>query len=495
MPLRARVDGALRVGLPARLAGALEPVLDGAEGIVRIRRLRIALSLTGALEEAALARIVAARIAAEVKEALSRPGDDVRIWPDAASYVASYAEARLGLERVPDWAFPEFAALLHLSPVDAAAEAIKAHPACLAELARRGRSAGDAARIVPRIGAERLAPLLLQGAPHARAEAQPDPARLPRLLRLLAARRARSSAEPPVSAALGAAFEALAEDRGDAVAAVLATARLATTLDALARDHAEIHGAPLRPGALALPADLPRSLPSGWRELWRRDLADPAVAAALSRGLRVTDPSRPPRPPAPDVPDADAAIAPRRPAQRRRLTSAHAGLGLLVPLVAQHGLHRHLGPRALNGTVLATMPPDEAKALRIDPVVGALFPFDPHERDAPPPPVPEALLDLLPEAKRPPVAEASGIEAWGRFLMARFADLLPGLRESSPAYLRRQFLCRHGALEIGAERIALDLPGIPLGIVLRMAGFSGPQGRVPHLGERPFEISLGGDGR
>ena len=68
----------------------------------------------------------------------------------------------------------------------------------------------------------------------------------------------------------------------------------------------------------------------------------------------------------------------------------------------------------------------------------------------------------------------------------------PGLRGSSPGYLQHQFLRRHGALETGETEVTLDLLGVPLGIVLKMAGMTGPQGRLPQLGDRLFIVTLGG---
>ncbi len=493
-PLRVLLDRALRLDLPGMLADALEPVLDGADGVVRIRALRLELSLTGVFEEVALARLLATRIAAALRGVLGRPREDVRVWPDAASYVASYVEARLGFERVPDWAFPEFSALVHLSPAEAAAEVVKASPDCLAELARRGRASGDAGRIVARIGAARLAPLLLAPARSGRVAARTDPVHLMRLAMILASGRTAGAQDGPVAAALRAALAALADASSDAAPALLAAARLVASLDALARAHADAYAAPMPADSITAPAaELARALPPGWIELWRRDLADPTVASTLLRCL-------PELSPAPERPRARLAgevaepglPAPKATAVHRRITSAYAGLGLLTPLIVQHRLDRHLTPRALNRAILSTMPAEDHAALHIDALVNTLFPFDPREPVVAAPPPQADLLGLLPSTARVALEGVTGPEAWGGFLLARFADLLPGLRGSSPAYLQHQFLRRHGALETDGARITLDLPGVPLAMVLKMAGMTGPQGKVPHLADRLFVITLGG---
>ena len=142
--LRSRLDRTFGEVLPPLLADATRPVLDRYDGVVRLRSLTVRLDV-GDFDEGSIARLLAARIAAALGEAMSRADDEVCIWPDHKAYLTSYVENVLALEPGHAWAFDEFRALKVLAPSEAAIEVLRARPelrlwlvAALAPALRRG---------------------------------------------------------------------------------------------------------------------------------------------------------------------------------------------------------------------------------------------------------------------------------------------------------------------------------------------------------------------
>jgi hypothetical protein len=173
------------------------------------------------------------------------------------------------------------------------------------------------------------------------------------------------------------------------------------------------------------------------------------------------------------------------------LYSPIAGIGLLLPVIADLCLPEYLVPRHLFDAVLSILGPDEQAHAVHDPLFASIFPFDRHDPDQPAPPVPEALKTrLAPETL--PLLTGDGANAWGDLILAAFASRLPGLKASSRGYLQAQFLHTPGRLTFGEETLGLALQGPDLAIILKMAGFSGVQRKLPHLGNRLLIINLAG---
>ena len=490
----AALDRALGGALPRALTRAAEPVLEGLDGVVRIRRLALRLDLGDRLEEGGIAAGLAARIAAALRAALARGGGEVRVWPDHAAYLASYLMRRLGLAPGPDWPFAELAKLDHLPAERAAAELIRARPEILRPLGR------EAAR---------------RGAPEAAVAGWPEAAQAELVLALL-----RSPRDPAEGAALLAALRALAPvlpfSAPIAGGQALAAAVLPLALRALARASAPVACRAVVVAAAAL---------LGGKAVGRRE---PRQAGARER-LPVTPPDRhaaalaealalvrrePRRRAALDellarqegaTARAAATIETGRGAQRKEqrspterasLRTPFAGLGLLWPAAIATGAAETLCCTALAQAVWQTLDAADWDAAAEDPALALLFPVDPRAIDlarAQPAP-PERLIERLDPAARAVCAAAPAGFGWSALMLGDLASRLRGLRGSTPGWLRLQFLRRPGSVERGEDAVTVRLDPVPLGVVLRMAGFHGPQVRLPQPGARRLVLDLGGAG-
>lgn len=482
-PLRGRLDRALGDHLPRLLATACGPVLDGHDGVLRLRRLLVTLDHTGPFDEATIARLLAERVASALRDELAAPGEASRTWPDPESYLAAYVETLLGLDSVPRWAFSEFSALEVLSPAEAAVTVLTSRPAVLSRLARNGAGAGNPARLTDRLDdtmCARLLDGLLDTGGGVLAEdvtavsageraAPPAPADVPRAaldaaLRTLARRPTANPGRAVRAAAVTSALAALPIELGLAVTA--------------------------EPPTAALPADLTAAFPAPARRaamLLREALADRTVRVALGA---LTTGAREPRAHTGRDATAGGRIRSRRSEDRRStLFSPVAGLVLLLPGTARLALHRALSPAQLRGVALSALGAD-ARHAATDRVVGALFPSDPTAEAGPVPPVPGQVLQSLPDASRDRVASSDPTTRWGEVLVAEFALRLPGLGRSSADYLRRQFFYCPGSLEMSDDEVTVALDGPPLAVVLAMAGLHGDQGPLPHLEGRRLTILL-----
>lgn len=485
----ARIDRTLREDLPAALAVAADGVLTGGGGVLRIRRVRVQLHLDGGADQVGLARLFADRIAAALKAALASGRAEIRHWPDRDSYLAAYVMMRLALTTDAAWAFPDLAALQHLPAERAAAELLRARPALLTALARAAAAQGDAAAPVagwPEAARAALVRALLD-APLATAEARDLAPALGHLLGIPQLSVPGRSAAQDLGAALEGTLRLLAGEGAALQPRAVLCAAVAARAARRQAGHAD--GFPTSPPGPAEPPGPDRALldhalaviaadPQGRTVLDR--LTRSAAAAHLP--APVVLPTRPPAMTPTGSPFADEGMS-----------SPRMGLGLLLPSVLLLDAARHLGPTALAQAVWQTLAPGDWPQAALDPALQVLLPVDPPEVDpARPQPVPpERLLrTLAPEARR--VFEASDPDRrWSALILGDFASRLRGLQASSPAYLRRQFLMRPGTLHRGPDRITLRLDPVPLGILLRMAGFPGRQGRLPQPGQPQLVLDLG----
>lgn len=485
----ARLDRAVREDLPAALARAAAPVISAQEGVVRLRRLRVRLDLGDGLDEAAFARLLAERIVGALKAALAGGAREVRHWPDHASHMAAYILFRAGLGRGEGWAFPDFAALEHLPAERAAAELILARPEVLARLAVAPAARGDPADPVARWPVEAQAALARALLLQAAAEAPPLEAALRLLQEAGLPPPARRSAALIAAEALRVTLRLLARGGREPApqALLLAVAAVLTLQERAARPAGEARAeAPTGPdaeaAALAAAVACAAAGPTTRRLLFR--LARPAGQPAAPEA-KAADPAAPGRAgrARPAAVEAPAARSPR------------AGLALLMPSALLLDAPACLAPTALAQALWQALDPEDWADAAQDGALQRMLPVEPREVDmaAPQPdPPPRLLRGLAPEAFR--VMEgADPARRWSALLMADLASRLRGLHGSSHPYLRRQFLQRPGLFDRGPDRLTVRLDPLPLGILLRMAGLTGPQGRLPQPGLPRLVLQIGGE--
>jgi hypothetical protein len=77
-----------------------------------------------------------------------------------------------------------------------------------------------------------------------------------------------------------------------------------------------------------------------------------------------------------------------------------------------------------------------------------------------------------------------------RAVLRTFARRLTGFAWSGPDFLFRNFLAGESTVRVSERAIEVELPEMPLQLVLRLAGVDGQTYRVPWLGERQVVLSL-----
>jgi hypothetical protein len=486
------VTRSVRELLPSAIARALEPLLDGDDGVLRIDRVALRLRLgRGDLAAARLAELIARELAQQIAEhsggRAPHSSAGIAYWPNPTRYAAAYLAHRLRLAPGPEWAFTSFQPLSHIAAHQAALELITAHPALLPELSRL-------------IGVSAI-PRLIAGLPEPSARElllrlqQPLGAELPANAEaeLAAALRVLPSAvlDTPGRAGLGVAATLLAEHPQADVERVRRTARLARVAVALAVLRAAASGSEptLGPGDLTSRAlvHLPERARAVVHDALGATLASARGRQALARLLALS---------------AGRATSTATAALRTKATtpgavsSRHAGIGLLMPTALAHRLPERLSAVALHRVLTAVLGDVEhERALHHDPLLAALAPFDPSAPAPTFPPVPERLRALESAATNTERAEPAlplqeGAPGWASCLLHAFAASLPGLEASSLPYLRRQFLERPGTLHLGDRRLTLVLDPLPLGILLRISGVHGWSGRLPHVTDALLRIEV-----
>lgn len=483
--LDALLAEALRAGVPD----------DAASGAVLcLPELRLRLRLTRAeLDGPAAGRLWAEAIGRAIAAVQRGGGQGEGAWrfADARSYHAAYLRHRLGIAPAPDGLFTGMGALDLLTPLQALAEMAVADPALWSVLAPQGA----AARLLSVIMAQAGAAGAVQGAGQGPGGAVgwlwtalargDDRTGAPAADRLRVA--LRRLCHPDVAAALSAAGQdGGLSPAGRMLRALLCTAPLAPDL---ALTLARVHGAlaVLGPGAQSLPQ------PALDAALRRAAVADPVAAAlapALLRLLRGgpqdaalirralsrqrSDPAPPPSRAAPVVQEAGtAAKAPRRAVatsrQSRHHASPHAGIGLLLPHLAEDGIGAAFGAATLRAACADLLRCDLFPAPQDDPfllaLIGTRIVDSPPER-----PGPRDLRLVAPASHAAIAAAKAGQDRLARWLIARFCTTLPGLAASSLAFVQRHFLHVPGEVWIDRDHVLLRLDPMPLLPVLQVAG-------------------------
>lgn len=485
---RARLHDAMSGPVPRAFGREAERLLDGRHGVIRIRRLSAQLTLWADGGAQALAESLGRRLAEALAAALaSAPADEVRAWPDHAAYAASYAMMRLGLVQEPGWAFPDFAPLRLLSDTDAARSVLEAAGA--AGLIALSRAPLPPSMLSLRLGPEAEAELLAAIA----AGAAPEAAALGRLGRLWLALAGLGDPDgQPLALLVALLREAgAALPAGDALADLVpALAQSALAVAALAELLARPdtgRGLARRLLSGALPADADPALAAPLAAALTAALAVEGPQAAILEILAEQRHARATRAAGPE-PEA-AGPAPRRPAEATGfVSSAFAGLSMLLPLMPALGLGLGMEPGTLRAVALATLPEEDLAEARRDAGLAALFPADPNRPVPAPVPPDPALREGLGTLAGAALREGAG--EWADLWLAALAARLPGLRDSSRGYLQRQFLGRPGRILFDEALVKVRIAHPPLGLLLRMAGLTGPQGPVAHLGGRLLMIDL-----
>ncbi|MGK6353915.1 hypothetical protein ACMGDH_01660 [Sphingomonas sp. DT-207] len=467
LPVRNRLERISREDLPRAIAEAIRGRLGSEGEVVRIDRIELDLVLTReAFESAAMPRLWGERIAAAVAAALARTGHPgVVRFPGDPEYVAAYLERRFEVVPHPAFAFVEFVALDHVSPSWAAAELLAARPGYLPALSRWGFGMRDPVWLARRIEATHCARILDALAPD---PVTPGASAAGLVRELLAAAPPGWRALRPPAAALALVLASLAPSDGEGEPAFQQRATAARALAAFA------HIADTAPELLDLLSvgelDGVEILPLV--SMGRREAAFAQRFFSGRRGRRLAAVAsavlgvRPPGSVSAESPSPVKSKQPPR-AQVVRLESPFAGLALLLPTMRALSLDLRLTPGQARAVVLAVLDPPPRNESQAEALVDLLLPF-PIEPELPPlPPI------------RPEDGAGATPEEWAAHLLAEFAERLPGLKGSSAAYLRRQFLHIGGALELEPAWLTVRLVRPPLAIVLTIAGLVGELGSLP----------------
>ncbi|NCO86116.1 MAG: hypothetical protein GW886_05755 [Rhodobacterales bacterium] len=499
---------ALRAGLQGGPAsGQWAPDDPASAAVFCLPDLHLRLRLSrAALDSPDAAKLWAAAIRAACDAALAgagsgAPGAQAWRFADRRDYHAAYLRFRLGLSDTPARVFAGFEALDLLSPLRALEEMAAADPLLWSRLAPGGLAEAKALlrAITAQAGAAGAQMVWAQVVHSAEAAA----ARAGRAAALRGALRwLDDAAHLPALPAPG-----LLAGQPPACRALLVLLAVAPLADSAAVWIARVQAVlgALDPVPEPGGADLPRlvaalrrvaveqpvagALGPALAALARAGAQDGALILRVAAALAVRGRARPAAAPvSPAGPGQDAAApfgsaarapqpAPR--AALRHFASEQAGIGLLLPHLAEDGIGMAFPSALLHDACAALLRdspgPDPQDALQDDPFLRALTgtrlqdaPCDrPHDRD----------MLFVPEARRAAIAAAPpGAARLSAWLLARFCATLPGLAGSSLAFVRRQFLHWPGEVWIDRDRVTLRIDPMPLLPVLQMAGRLGEGG-------------------
>ena len=449
--LQRRGDEALGGPLVRALVARLQRLaVEGDGSVWIIRELSVDFPFAAETTDAG---ILAAAWGREIVESLTRTirtGDGVTRFPNRAAFLAQYAFDVASGRDSGCWYYEQFDSLSALPAGAKIREALVREPAhgaeALVELARNQRL-----ELVLRALSDRSTQAIYD---------------------CLFGHDPVSDFEPRVVERLLSFADALAErSAGGSVATPKNAIRLATSmlLNGLAKDEVCSHVG----GVLTLAAWL-ASAAEPWRiaEALIDGDARAAVAAARTSDLTTIEmflrlaASRPDL-----VTCAAGTLMPSSaPAAKSdaSLASEYAGLALLLEPLADTQL-------------FCSESPEDAAVRR------AVAMFCAGEEI-----VRDPILDLYGEEAPPP---EESIEDFAQMVLRNFAARLFGFASSSVAYLRSNFLAGRGAIHLddAGRAITVDLPPVPLEVVLRLAGFHGKQIAVPWLPDRTITFRLGGD--
>jgi hypothetical protein len=472
--LAARLDAAAH-RLPGHIAAAAAPhASETADAVWLLRRLEVDVALDAAADPDALAAAWGRAIAGATWRRLDAGADGVVMFPDRAAYLASFLRDVAGGDASSLWYYGAFDGLRAL-PI-----AATLRTALLAD-ADQGRRAlllltpWEAAGVLAALGANE-ARRVLDGLAGAGQDSLPDP------LAILAAwQEAPGFGVCPDRLAL-ACWLAILRHAGDS----------GVGSAGLSRALAELWLTLLR-GAAGVAASLcSGDLPALCRAV------GPAGAERLAPLLQLSEAFRHRLASAPDSADANSASAAR--------DTPFGGLFLLLPHLAEPPLDaldrlEAPAPSLLRFLVLASCAGEEAAmAVFLDQVWRDLFAVPGGfllrdlaawsatlPDDALGPPGAGSPSDAPHPVSRLAVPLAAAADA----VLSRFARRLPGFSQSSPDYLRRNFLACRARVTFAPDVITAELGRPPLDLVLGMTGMARARLDLPWLDARPLELRTG----
>ena len=354
-----RLDRLLQQQLPQAAAGRLQPAPADADAVYRIRQLHVDLWFDNhAMADHELVQRTAALTMRTMTHALLHAGpNDVMRYDDYAHFVAAFIGDLLEGQAWSRWMYEEFAPLRNLPVGQITAQLLAARPALLLPVARRLNQTQQLAPLILQLQLADIRLLLRTGLGFASPPALPPAARRRELLALLAGRLELERKTDSVTEArntlraylAGALAEPTAAADGTLIAVAhhlallvsLWCARPAPALwQALAQHEVETPAA-LAPLLNALGADLEQA------GAWLRTALDAAAGCRyLAELVAVALPEVMDQPPLPSMRPSAAA----RPA---RITSAFAGLALLLPTLRTLHLYSHAGSAGLYQLLVA----------------------------------------------------------------------------------------------------------------------------------------------
>jgi hypothetical protein len=498
--LRARLDQLLQQRLPAAVSGRLQPLAADDEAVYRIRQLAFDLGFDShSMDDHELVERSARLILRMVTHALlyGAPGDMMR-FDDHAHYVAAFLGDLLRGQAWSRWVYEEFQPLRDLPIGQIAAQLLGARPALVIPVARR---LAQAHQLEPMIQQLQLDDIRLIGRTGLGWAAPPPTLplsdQLAAWLRLLTTQidlerksDATTAARNTLRIFLAVMLAQPVRDSGSVVALAhhLATllslwsARPAPALwQALANGEIDSPAA-LEPLLLGLGSDLAAA--AHWLQTV---LADRAGRHYLAQLVPVA---------LPDVAGpAFSTNQRRRPAtkQAKRLTSAFAGLALLLPPLRQAAIYHQVGSAGLYQLLLAAVGRTLQPLAWGDEGIAWLAGLPADEMEAA-----RAATIHWPDAQQTakrlgvtlPVDEEDPLAAQVYAITRGFAHGLRGVGQSSAAYLAQNFFHLAGTLVRSDDTLEIHLHRAPLGVLLQMAGRTGDQGTLPWLAESTLRIFL-----
>lgn len=482
--LPARVALARRLDRIAaeRLAAALEPAAgseDPEAPHVVIGALALRIRVTGAaalqggdpVAEDELLRVWAAALGRELQRLLAEGGPDVARFASRAEFLAAWAGQRLAGGR--DWRFDEFRVLDDLPAGRAIALGLSQAPEWIVAVVAALRTAGRWEAVRAAFGAEDVALLwraLCGALPPEPGEGVPL---APGLIRQLAGQAAPGAVlfdplDPVARArrALDWLLHLWAPARlPPEQAAPLALACAAVEALRIACPELRLWQAPDAPEAMEELAAVPPALGGPARRIAALRDAPGSLAAIL--GLM--------------VPAASA----RPVSAAQTLRSSFAGLALLLAPLAAAGLAAPLGAEGRHRLLAAAVRPGLRPLAGLDPALRLLSGAPDPAPVAPAwPAATEPLRGLAASHGIGPETGALGL------VLDLLAQGIRGMERASAEYLAQQFLERPGWLQLSPREIVVRLDPLPMGILLRMSGRTGPQLLAPWFGPRALRLEV-----
>ena len=493
LAFRTHLDQRLKTALPTQLQRALEGPLSHYEGIVRIKQLAVKLSWGQPFDEVAFANRIALKISQALLQKFQSRQKEIYVWDNRMDYMLSYIEMRLGLSVIPDWAFPDFAALRYISPTQAALELLKQAPELLLAGPRHTLAINDFSDIVSLLPeVDVLA--FIAALPKVQAN---SPLSVADAIRILASYMPvyglKNLSHQPAKSVLQLMVLAAKEITLETIPTYFIAAK---TLIALALLDIGKQENSLTFNSLAdrlKQVDMSK-LPLMWAETLQLTCVGTLETRELSLVLaKLSGQNLKPLSSLKQIYERDIEVSNMK-THSGLIISSFAGLALLLPYIARDHIEKILTPQQMRALLISVVSENRKLGAGTDEFIMSITSCKTDviaEIDIDFPPVPETTQAYFSDEVRNKITGLSGLDSWREYLLARFTSGLSGLQTSSAAYLQTQFFEVAGRAEFNDEAIHVNLPVVPLGIVLQISGMLGDRGPIPHLQNRILTISTG----